>query len=85
MTGSGTGTVAGSSFDGSQGLPVGTGLGVSDANALVSDTNGALYGATASGSFIRIDPQTGLATVIGSYGSGLASSGDLEPVQNLFH
>jgi hypothetical protein len=57
--------------------PVGTGLGVSDANALVSDANGVLYGATSSGWLIRIDPQTGHATAIGVYGSGYTSSGDL--------
>jgi len=62
---------------------VGSGIGFSDVNALVSDRNGVLYAATlaglfqTSGRFLRIDPTSGLGTLIGFYGGGLESSGDL--------
>lgn len=56
---------------------VGSGLGISGINALVSDSNGHLYGATSDGAFVGINPETGVAVVIGWYGADLVSSGDL--------
>jgi len=55
---------------------VGT-LGVFGANALGFDANGALFGATTDGSFIKIDTRTGTASVLGSLGSGFVSWGDI--------
>ncbi len=59
-------------------------LGVGGANALAIDANGVLYGAGNTpgilgtpGLFFRVDTVTGAATVIGSFGSGWSSSGDL--------
>lgn len=57
---------------------VGSGFGISAVNALAFDKNGSLYGATVTGQFLRIDPSTGLASVVGTYGSGFGSSGDLD-------
>jgi len=53
-------------------------LGVSGANALVSQPGAdVLFGATVSGGLFEIDPSSGETTVIGDFGSGLGSSGDL--------
>lgn len=52
-------------------------LGVSGANALAADANGRLFGASEQGTFFEIDRGTGRARVIGSYGNGLRSAGDL--------
>jgi hypothetical protein len=53
-------------------------LGVSDANALIAQpgTN-TLYGADQAGAFFKVNPRTGHVTIIGMYGNGLGSSGDL--------
>jgi len=56
---------------------VGTGLGVTRANALAADARGRLFLATLDGEFAEVDIVTGRATIIGSYGGGLVSSGDL--------
>lgn len=52
-------------------------LSVSDVNALTFDADGGLFGATVSGVFLQIDTVTGQAREVGSFGSGLTSSGDL--------
>lgn len=57
--------------------PVGTRLGVADVNALAFDASGHLYSATDTGDLASVDKSSGLATVIGSYGYGYESSGDL--------
>lgn len=47
-------------------------------NALVVSESGDIYAAsTSNGDFIKIDVSTGKGTLIGNYGSGLTSSGDL--------
>jgi hypothetical protein len=53
-------------------------LGSSSANALTTEprTN-TLYGADQSGNFFRINPRTGHTTLIGNFGHGLGSAGDL--------
>lgn len=45
--------------------------------SLVSDTDGTLYAATRDSTFLKIDRNTGQPTVIGGFGPGYASSGDL--------
>ena len=57
---------------------IGSGLGFSNVNALGSDLTGNLYGATTTGQFLTIDQQTGIATLVGNFGSGLISHGDIE-------
>ena len=53
-------------------------LGVSGANALVSQPGAdVLFGATRTGGLFVIDPSSGETTVVGDFGSGLGSSGDL--------
>lgn len=52
------------------------GLGVGGANALTSDETGKLLGATQAGAFFEIDDQA-RAVVIGHYGSGFESWGDV--------
>src|SRR5205807_4290379 len=52
-------------------------LGVSGSNALAVAPSGLLYGATQTGDFFGVDSSTGRATVIGNFGSGLISQGDL--------
>ena len=54
----------------------GLGIGLDYVNALVSDGDN-LYGATISGNFLSINAIDGKATIIGEYGSGYKSSGDL--------
>ncbi len=68
------------------GIPIGSGIGFGGVNALVSDANGVLYAATTSGEFLRINPNTGKGTLVGFYGGGFVSSGDLafDPEGNLF-
>lgn len=56
---------------------IGSGLGQANVNALASDSAGNLYAATSSGSFLRVDATTGVATRIGPYGSGYSSAGDI--------
>jgi len=46
-------------------------------NALVSAPDGALFAADAQGDVWRVNPTTGRGTLIGNYGTGLSSSGDL--------
>lgn len=46
-------------------------------NALVSVRNGTLLAAGIDGSVVKIDTATGRGVVIGSFGAGLGSSGDL--------
>ncbi|MCW2933672.1 MAG: hypothetical protein JWM19_4634 [Actinomycetia bacterium] len=53
-------------------------LGFSTANALVTQPNtGTLYGADESGDFFTINQDTGHATLVGTFGGGLGSAGDL--------
>ena len=53
-------------------------LGFSNFNSLVTSPNGIIYSASYDdGKFIRIDENTGKGTLIGYYGPGLTSSGDL--------
>lgn len=53
-------------------------LGFSAANALVTQPNtGTLYGADQYGDFFKINSRTGHATLIGTFGGGLGSAGDL--------
>jgi hypothetical protein len=53
-------------------------LGLSnDANGLAFDRDGNLFGATVNGSYFRVDIATGHATVLGSFGGGLGSDGDI--------
>jgi hypothetical protein len=53
-------------------------LGTSSTNALVTDPkNNQLYGADQQGDFFSIDPSTGQITLIGDFGNGLGSAGDL--------
>lgn len=46
-------------------------------NALAFSTSGDLFGATIGGQLMRIDTVTGSAQLVGAYGSGAGSSGDL--------
>ena len=46
-------------------------------NALASDFSGILYAASVCGELVRIDPNTGTATLVGLFGEDLVSSGDL--------
>ncbi|MCB9133984.1 MAG: PD40 domain-containing protein [Anaerolineales bacterium] len=57
-------------------------LGFDDVNALAVSQNGTIYGATVSGQLITIDDITGQGTLVGLYGTGLSSSGDLAFDQN---
>lgn len=50
--------------------------------ALTFDVDGSLLASDKGGNFRRIDPKTGLCTAIGSYGTGLGSSGDLVGLKN---
>jgi large repetitive protein len=50
-------------------------LGVTDANALVFGSNGALYSADVAGNFLTLNTTTGQATTVGQIGFG--SAGDL--------
>jgi hypothetical protein len=52
-------------------------LGFNDVNALAAAPSGTLYGATVSGNLLLINPANGGASLIGSFGSGLHSAGDL--------
>jgi hypothetical protein len=53
-------------------------LGITAANALATQPGtDALYGTDQHGEFFRVNPRTGRAAVIGRYGHGLGSSGDL--------
>jgi len=53
-------------------------LGFSSANALVTQPKtGTLYGADQFGDFFKINSRTGHATLIGTFGGGLGSAGDL--------
>ena len=61
--------------------PIGSGTGENGLNALTFSSGGDLYSATAGGAraghLLGINPSTGVATDIGTYGSTLRSSGDL--------
>jgi hypothetical protein len=53
-------------------------LGFTGANALVTQPKtGTLYGADQFGDFFKVNPRTGRATLIGTFGGGLGSAGDL--------
>jgi len=53
-------------------------LGFTGANALVTQPKtGTLYGADQYGDFFKINSRTGHATLIGTFGGGLGSAGDL--------
>jgi hypothetical protein len=57
---------------------IGDGLGLLyETSALACDSSGNLYGGTVGGDLLRIDRDTGLATIIGPYGQNLVASGDL--------
>ena len=56
---------------------IGTTLDVADVNALAFDASGNLYSATDTGDFVFINISTGRASVIGTFGNGYESSGDL--------
>jgi hypothetical protein len=56
---------------------VGSGLGISNANALAFDASGTLFGVTSGGSFFTVNTETGVATTLGSLGEGLGSQGDI--------
>ncbi|MEM7169961.1 MAG: peptidoglycan DD-metalloendopeptidase family protein [Pseudomonadota bacterium] len=66
-------------LDRSSGLAteIGTGLGFRGVNALDFSPDGRLFAATTRGEFLQVDTVTGLAKLIGFYGSGLGSAGDL--------
>ncbi len=49
----------------------------SGVNALAISSQRILYAATESGDLLWLDPVSGLGTLIGNYGGGLGSSGDL--------
>jgi hypothetical protein len=57
--------------------PIGNGIGFIQVNALVSESKNSFFGATPRGEFMRINASTGAGTLIGSFGSGLGSAGDL--------
>ena len=57
--------------------PIGNGIGMGSVNALASDARGRLYVASTAGMFGTVNADTGRGTVVGSYGPGLGSSGDL--------
>jgi murein DD-endopeptidase MepM/ murein hydrolase activator NlpD len=60
-----------------QGTNIGS-TGFANLSALVTSPNGLIYAATSNdGRFIRIDENTGNGTLLGFFGSGLASSGDM--------
>ncbi|HJR79083.1 MAG TPA: hypothetical protein VJ821_03355 [Anaerolineales bacterium] len=52
-------------------------MGYGNVNALTVASNGTMYAATVSGVFLRINKATGAGTLLGSFGSGIGSSGDL--------
>jgi hypothetical protein len=53
-------------------------LGFNSANALVTQPNtGTLYGADEQGDFFTINSGTGQTTLVGAFGNGLGSAGDL--------
>ncbi|MFZ3138110.1 MAG: C10 family peptidase [Thermodesulfovibrionales bacterium] len=51
--------------------------GYSNLNALAVSSNGIIYAAETTGTFVRINPTSGQAIFIGNYGDGLSSGGDL--------
>jgi murein DD-endopeptidase MepM/ murein hydrolase activator NlpD len=58
-------------------------IGFNDLNALATSPEGAVYSAGRNdGKFVRIDTNTGKGTLIGYYGTGLSSSGDLDFAPN---
>jgi murein DD-endopeptidase MepM/ murein hydrolase activator NlpD len=60
-----------------QGTNIGS-TGFANLSALVTSPNGLIYAATSNdGRFIRIDETTGSGTLLGFFGSGLSSSGDM--------
>lgn len=62
-------------------LPNAYGSGIDNINALVAEPGtGILYaaGGAAPGQFISVDPTSGKATVLGSFGKEFSSAGDLE-------
>lgn len=61
-----------------QGNIIGDSTGFTNLSALVASPNGLIYAASSDdGKFIRIDENTGKGTLIGHFGSGLSSSGDM--------
>lgn len=58
--------------------PIGSGLGFPNVNALGADDAGNLYAATTSGQLLTVNRQTGVASLVGNYGFGLNSDGDIE-------
>jgi murein DD-endopeptidase MepM/ murein hydrolase activator NlpD len=61
-----------------QGKIIGNSIGFTNLSALVTSPNSLIYAASSDdGKFIRIDENTGTGTLIGHFGSGLTSSGDL--------
>jgi hypothetical protein len=52
-------------------------IGYSDVNALTVGPNGILYAGRGSGALLTINKSTGTGTLVGYYGSGVSSSGDL--------
>lgn len=50
---------------------------LSSANALASDANGRLFGATSNGTLFEADRATGRARIIGTFGNSLFSGGDI--------
>jgi murein DD-endopeptidase MepM/ murein hydrolase activator NlpD len=65
-----------------QGERIGS-IGFNDLNALTTSPEGIIYSAGyTDGKFVRIDENTGKGTLIGYYGPGLTSSGDLDFANN---
>jgi murein DD-endopeptidase MepM/ murein hydrolase activator NlpD len=61
-----------------QGKIIGNSIGYTNLNALVTSPNSLIYAASADdGKFVRIDANTGEGTLIGHFGPGLTSSGDM--------
>lgn len=46
-------------------------------NGLAVASDGTIYAGTTAGQLIQIDPHTGVGALVGSFGGGLTSSGDL--------
>jgi len=57
-------------------------IGYDGVNALAFSNTGVLYAATLYGDFLRLNTTTGQGTWIGSYGSGMSSTGDMVFLSN---
>ena len=59
------------------GQAIGIGATGFNTNGLAVSEEGTVYGGTTAGQLIKIDPVTGVGTLIGPFGGGMTSGGDL--------